>query len=141
MITAASIATGIVASGLVSTVVTQFTKKHISDNKKVRTIWALCVSAGIGIISTGVSAIVNTLAGEKFSWAAFAAQLILGATSAAGAAQAIYSGVKALTPNAVDVDVNALVDGAKAIVNAAEGNPTTTTATTTGVTTDPATEE
>lgn len=115
-----TIATQIVGLSLVGAVVTQFTKDHISTDSRVRTVWALAVSAAVAIVGVVVAALGTWLAGGQFTWAALLTALVVQIPAVIGGAQAIYAAVHAIVPGSNDVDIDKAIDAVKDLAATAE---------------------
>lgn len=117
---ALTIATQIVGLSLVGAVITQFTKDHISTDTRVRTVWALAVSAAVAVVGVAVAAIGSWLAGGQFTWDALLTALVVQIPAIIGGAQAIYAAVHAIVPGSQDVDIDRAIAAVKDVVATAE---------------------
>lgn len=117
---ALTIATQIVGLSLVGAVITQFTKDHISTDSRVRTVWALAVSAIVAIVGVVVAALGTWLTAGTFTWAALLTAVVVQVPAVIGGAQALYAGVHAIVPGSQDVDIDRAIAAVKDIVATAE---------------------
>jgi cytochrome bd-type quinol oxidase subunit 2 len=115
-----TIATQIIGLSLVGAVVTQFTKDHISTDSRVRTVWALAVSAAVAVVGVAVAALGSWLTGGQFTWAALLTAVVVQVPAVIGGAQAIYAAVHAIVPGSQDVDIDRAIAAVKEVVATAE---------------------
>jgi hypothetical protein len=117
---AATLATSIVGLSLVSAVITEFTKGHISVDSRVRTVWALVVSAGVGLLGAVGVGLVTWLTSGTLTWRSLITAIIVQIPAVIGGAQAIYGAVHAIVPGSVEVDVDDAVAAVKKIAATVE---------------------
>jgi cytochrome bd-type quinol oxidase subunit 2 len=117
---AATIATQVVGLSLVAGVISQFTKDRISTDSRVRTVWALAVSATVAILGVAVSGLLAWLSGDDMSGRALVTALVVQIPAVIGGAQAIYAAVHAIVPGSKDVDIDKAVAAVKELAATAE---------------------
>lgn len=117
---AVTIGTSIIGSTIVATTITQFTKAHISSDSRVRTIWAIIVSAGVGLVGALVAGFISWLAGDEITWSALLSAIGVQLPSVVSSAYVFYSVVRVLVPGAKDVDIDTAVAAVKDLVATAE---------------------
>jgi hypothetical protein len=117
---ALTVATQIVGLSLVGAVITQFTKDHISSDSRVRTVWALAVSATVAVVGVAVSGLLTWLSWDDLSGRALVTALVVQIPAVIGGAQAIYAAVHAIVPGSEDVDIDKAVAAVKELAATAE---------------------
>lgn len=117
---AATLATQIVGMSLVSAVITEFTKDHVSASKPARTVWALVVSASIALIGVVLYGLFTWVSSGELSWRSLFTAIVVQIPAVIGGAQAIYGAVQAIVPGSGDVNVSAAVKAVKTLATTVE---------------------